>query len=156
MSKITTIKNFDNITRLQKTLHKHKTEHSQGFVGIVGAGKPRSDGASNIQLAIIHEFGFPEDNIPRRSFLIDTIEHKKNEIQKDALSIYSMFVRGKISRPIAKLMLRIKGYVDDAFSTSGFGKWQKNADYTISQKKSDKPLIDKGFLSDSISFTTSK
>jgi phage gpG-like protein len=142
------------VKNLMLALQKAKQE-SNGFVGIVGKGKPRNDSVSNIQLAVTHEFGYPEKNIPRRSFLIDTVEYKTKEIQATAESLYKQaFIKQTETQPMAKLMLKVKAFVDESFETGGFGKWAPLKEATIKTKGSDAILIDKGFLSDSITTKT--
>lgn len=144
------------LNALIKTLNKHQNKDNAGIVGIIGGGKTRKDGLSNIQLATIHEFGVPEKRIPRRSFLVDTVNFKEKIIQEDLQILYQMFVKSKITKPMAKFLLKVRAYVDEAFSSSGFGKWQPNTPRTIEKKKSDRPLIDTGFLADSIDTKTFK
>ena len=42
--------------------------------------------------------------------------------------------------------------IEDAFDTGGFGDWAQNSPITIAQKKSDKPLIDKGRLRGAVAY----
>ena len=52
-------------------------------IGVQGkqaaASSYKNTNATNLQIAATHELGRPEANIPKRSFLLDTLEFKQNE-----------------------------------------------------------------------------
>ena len=67
-------------------------------VGVMGdAGKLRGDGVDNIALAVIHEFGVPQENIPSRPFLRSTFDAKRKDwnalLSRMALGV----LRGKLT-----------------------------------------------------------
>jgi len=58
-------------------------------------GAKYEDGTPVAYIASIHEFGYPEGNIPPRSFMRTTIEEKKDEWDKIAKSGARAVLKGK-------------------------------------------------------------
>jgi len=64
------------------------SEYNVGAGAKVGIQGPKGketheDGVTNIMLAIVHEFGYPEGNIPERSFIRATFDANEKEYQEE-------------------------------------------------------------------------
>ena len=125
-------------------------------VGILGnnAVSPieGQDGLTMAELGVIHEFGSQSGKIPPRSFLRMPLEFKQEQLVQGLgkASIMQDIQSGNVKGVFSKLGLIAESIIQDAFSSSGFGMWQENAESTIKAKGSSMPLIDKGFLRRSI------
>lgn len=124
-------------------------------VGILGnnAATPHANaGLTNSELGVIHEFGSLSRNIPPRSFLRMPVEVKQKEIVQGMASYRTKnaLENGNIKRVYQDLGLYAEGFVKQAFASGGFGTWKGNAESTIAQKGSDRPLIDTAQLRRSI------
>ena len=113
--------------------------------------------------------------IPMRSFLRDTLLNNpqiKEQILQDAglygdKDIDENLILNKIAAGDTQIMDKIADaigsealkYVQEAFMSSGFGKWPPITEYTKRRRKNDKtspPLQDGGDLLDSITFEVKK
>jgi len=131
-------------------------------VGILGSdvarkGDDDSD-LTNSEIGAIQEFGSETANIPPRSFLRMPVETHAKEIMK---SMDTPAVRKAVEAGDAVIVFKIlgiaaEGFVKQAFSTGGFGKWAANKPSTIDRKGSSKPLIDTGELRRSITSDVAK
>jgi len=130
-------------------------------VGILGGHSGRNDGdLSNADVALIHEFGVPDNNIPERSILrvplMDqmpgrvanmTID-KTDTIDLDAI-IYKVGAIGK-------------AVVQEGFTNNGYGKWPPSQKVVRNLAKgawkqfAGDTLVDTGQLRDSIDFEVVK
>lgn len=117
-------------------------------VGVFGSSGSRQDGASNLSIAITHEFGSFSQNIPRRSFLKEPIEFKKDEIVKKVKKFIDK--DPNIDKALEVLGIAGEAVVQEAFETQGFGSWQPLSPTTIVKKGSSSPLIDTGQLRKSV------
>lgn len=124
-------------------------------VGVLGGQKNtrnEGDGLTNAELAVIQEFGSNTNNIPPRSFLRMPLELKSKEIVQflGSKTVMKAILAGDIQKAFAALGIVAEGFIQQAFSTSGFGQWQPLKDSTVKAKGSSKPLIDTGQLRRSI------
>lgn len=114
-------------------------------VGIIGskAGQVHEGGITNAVLGLIQMFGSLSRGIPSRDFLLMPLMLKKREIIQSfgAGSMRAAFANGNYKRMFELLGVKAEEIVQEGFETSGFGKWKKNADSTIRQKGSSRPLI---------------
>jgi phage gpG-like protein len=128
-------------------------------VGILGDKTARKDGegGSNALIGAVHEFGSVSRHIPERSFLrAPMATHLKKEVDKSAPRIARAFADGTPEIAFAILGKKGEKVSKAAFDTSNDGKWPANAPDTISEKGSDRPLIDTGQLRRSISSDVQK
>ena len=123
-------------------------------VGILGskASASHGDGMTNVQIGTIHEFGSITRNIPARSFLrMPLEEHVWEWVKKNKDKYNRLLETGSLEKWYAALGFEAERIVDEAFSSSGYGRWQKLKPQTIKRKGSSMPLIDTGQLRASIS-----
>lgn len=116
------------------------------------AGKPVSaQPVSLAQIAVTHEFGNPEKNIPERPALRGGIKRgipKFNAVNQDSLR---KVVRGELTveQALGRLGAAAKGEVQREFIIGGF---VPNKPETIARKGSSRPLIDIGQYRQSITW----
>lgn len=124
-------------------------------VGVLGSHAARTDdsGTTNAEIGIIHEFGSVSKNIPPRSFLRMPIETHIGAIATfmGQPAMVEKVLSGKAKEAFELMGIKAEEFVQQAFSTSGFGQWKPNAPLTIAIKGSSKPLIDTSQLRRSIS-----
>lgn len=118
-------------------------------VGILKEDSGREeDEMNNAEIGAVHEFGSIDNNIPRRSFLRDTIANEvprlieKVKLEKD-LSIKQMLTKIGSIATFA---------VQESFTNNGYGKWVPTKEGKGKEKNSGNILVDTGQLSKSISF----
>lgn len=148
-----------DLTKLNDFIKSMKSD-KVARVGILGADAAAMHDAegegksklTNSEIAIIQEYGTLDGTIPSRSFLRMPIEKKQKEIVKDALkgSTREKIMAGDVESALKNIGVIAEKYVQDAFSSSGFGQWPENAPSTIKAKGSSKPLIDTAQLRRSI------
>jgi phage gpG-like protein len=116
-------------------------------VGILGGGE-------NATIGAVHEFGAPARNIPQRSFLrVPISEHLSKKLEEDGVltkeHLAEVIKTGSIAPWMRQVGVTAVGIVDDAFESSGDGKWRKWKDpkYT---NEGGMLLVDTGGLRDSI------
>jgi hypothetical protein len=120
----------------------------------------KKDELTNVELALIHEFGSPKANIPERSFIRGPFNAN---LQK-----YGEVMRGYVKRlyenrlPVMQLLglmgLRMANDMKAAIRTSSGGNepMVPNAKSTIAKKGSSRPLVDTGQLLKSITWAVVK
>lgn len=115
-------------------------------------------GITNAEIGFIQEFGrmTGKNKIPPRSFIVMPLRTRLNPYLKRKLKMtqkaFDKAVKsGKAEELAAKVGLIAETVIQDAFATSGWGKWEANRPSTVKRKGSDKPLIDTGELRRSIS-----
>lgn len=123
-----------------------------GVIANEATGRIYEDGATVLEVAATHEFGL--GNSPQRSFLKMPQELKKEEISKFIRLRLIKVLDGKnsVSEGLGLIGVYNVNIIQDAFTTSGFGKWAPLDDSTVSAKGKSKPLIDTGTLKNSISY----
>lgn len=106
------------------------------------------------QIGAIHEFGSDSRNIPPRSFLRNTFQIKRNEINNFIKNQWNDVFHGKINASKALDFLGITGtnMAKQAFTTNGYGTWTDIKEQTKKRKGSSAMLIDTGTLRNSITW----
>ncbi|QEO57565.1 phage virion morphogenesis protein [Francisella marina] len=120
------------------------------------------NGVSVLEVAHFHEFG--HGNNPRRSFLYDTFEVKKQELMKGVKVELKEFLdneKANANNTLSRVGERAKDLVLEAFETEGFGKWQEHSETTVKNKVAKgstdpKILQDTGTLKQNISYVIKK
>lgn len=131
---------------------RRSREHRVVSVGIQGeeAGEDH-EGLTNVELAAIHEWGTRDGHVPERSFIRSTIDENSAKYHDLAKRLLSMVIDGKKTTFEALSLLGLR-VVADIRRTIQRGIPPPNAESTIRQKHSSKPLIDKGQLINSITY----
>lgn len=142
--------NLDGLEEIKERVGKtYRTR-----VGIIGskAGQEHEGGITNAELGLIQMFGSLTRGIPARDFLLMPLMTKHREIIQSfgSASIRAAFAAGDYKKMFVLLGVKAEEIIQEAFETSGFGRWQKNAYSTIQQKGSSRPLIRWGELRRSI------
>lgn len=129
--------------------HLQEAAKLRVIVGAPDSPHPETDGLTNGQLLMIHEYGTAE--IPARPILRTTIREKKDDLIKalsrDILALRDRPESASPLRAYKKLALRLEGAVKQKFRDNDFAPL---AESTIRAKGSSKPLIDTGALRQSI------
>lgn len=119
-------------------------------VGVLGSKDNRNgDGPmGNAEIGLIHEFGSETAGLPPRSFLRMPLETHREELLKGMSNgaVKTAMETGQYRKVFAILGVVAEGIVQKAFSSGGFGKWQKLKPSTIDAKGSAAVLIDTGQL----------
>lgn len=123
-------------------------------VGVLGSKATQShgEGATNVEIGSIHEFGSVSRGIPPRSFLRMPLELKIWDwVKANKDHYYEMLKINKLRKWYVALGFAAEDIIDQAFTTRGFGNWLPLKKKTIERKGSDMPLLDTGQLRRSIS-----
>lgn len=129
---------------------------------VVKAGVLAKDGSQNhgegmtvFQIGMIHEFGVPEKNIPRRSFIRVSIENNIKEITKLIENNHRLVSENAMSAKTAldRIGIKAQNTIKESFRNND---WKANSRATIKRKGSSRPLIDTGQLIGSISYIVEK
>lgn len=145
--------NTAGLERLMSSLKKA----GKARVGILGGDATRSDNEggtiNNASLGMVQEMGSTSRNIPPRSFLRMPLLHRRAELAKamQTSTFKDAFESGDKEKALKILGVAAENIVQDAFQTSGFGRWKPLKAATIKAKGSAKPLIDTAQLRRSIS-----
>lgn len=135
----------------------------KGYVkaGVLASEKERESGeVSNVDLALIHEFGAPAANIPERSFVRSTFTKNKQEYSALLKKLAKGLFAGK-SEQTAEQILGLVGtkMAADMKNTITEGLSPANAPDVYARKLAKgtaaglpKPLVDTGQLLDSITW----
>lgn len=120
-------------------------------IGILGSKDGRSDGLSNSEVGMFHEFG--TTTIPKRSFLRDPImENIDRSLKKSNLLDEKVLKKIlKEQSPVdilTKVGIIAEGIVAEGFATGGFGKWAQWSGHY--KNKTGDILVDSGQLRNSI------
>lgn len=128
-------------------------------IGVLGTGaRPAKNGQTNTptnaEIGAVHEFGAPARGIPQRSFLrVPLSENLNKELENSGLldkdTLAEVIKSGTMLPWMKQVAVVAEGVVDDAFETSGSGKWPawKNKNY---HNQGGMLLVDTGSLRDSI------
>lgn len=118
----------------------------------------REEGYTNVDIAIVHEFGTPPGvtpRIPSRPFMRQAFGpgQKRRDIQQAGQQLLGMITEGKMSTKIALERLGTMGVaaVKDEITKPGT-PFAPNSPATIARKKSSKPLIDTGMLRAAVTY----
>ena len=116
-------------------------------IGVLGGGR-------NSEIGAVHEFGAPSRNIPQRSFLrIPLTDNLNKEMERSGLlnenTLKAVIANGNMVPWIEKVAIVAEGIVDDAFESSGDGKWPKWKDPNY-HNEGGMLLVDSGQLRNSI------
>jgi len=131
-------------------------------VGVLGGPKNRRPGENltNVELAIIHEFGAPRANIPERSF-IRAPWHVKRKEYVDLLRLFLQATLTRGAMTVHKALSLVGERIAADFKQSAPGTPPPNAPSTLARKLSKtrpgsegspKTLMDTGRLIGSISY----
>lgn len=149
-----------NIKGLDAMIKALKEKPPTLRIGILGtearpAKKGQKDTPTNALVGAVHEFGSPARGIPQRSFLrVPLSENLEKELDNSGLldeKTLKEVIQVKTLTPwLKQVAIVAEGVVDDAFETSGDGKWAswKSPTYT---NFGGMLLVDTGSLRDSIS-----
>ena len=162
---------FKGIKNLKENLAKLKS--MQAKVGVFGGRHPGS-GESIPDIAMLHEFGSQTarsfsykgsiikiKGIPTRSFLRMPLRVKKLKVvgDKELMRRYVIYAleTGHANVPLEIMGRQAETVIQNAFDSQGFGQWDKNINEEyIKLKGSDTPLIDTGFLRQSVTSKVGK
>jgi len=162
---------FKGIKNLKENLAKLRDTKAK--VGVFGGRHPGS-GESIPDIAMLHEFGSQTarsfsykgsiikiKGIPTRSFLRMPLRVKKLKVvgDKEYMKKYVMYAlqTGHVNVPLEIMGHQAEAVIQDAFDSQGFGQWDKNISKAyIAAKGSDTPLIDTGFLRQSVTSKVGK
>ena len=149
-----------------------KLKNLQEKVGVFGGNYP--NGESIASVALLHEFGSQTPRtfnykgrpltikgVPTRSFLRMPLTTRKSKVigDKEEMKKYVIYAlqTGHVNVPLEIMGRRAEAVIQDAFDSGGYGHWDKNISQEyIALKGSDTPLIDTGFLRQSITSKLSK
>lgn len=146
------MKNKNNFVQYQKDLEALKKNVVKvGLPAKVGGNAHSGSSLTLAQMGAVHEYGSPENNIPKRSFLREPMINHTAQIKK--------FIDKKIEDVALganyKQALDQIGLFGVNISKRSFrdNNWKPNAPATLKQKGTNKsPLIDSGQLFQSITF----
>lgn len=107
------------------------------------------------QVGAIHEFGVPENNIPKRSFIREPIINEQKKINGFIKMKFSQVAQNSMTATAAlnQIGLFVSGINQKSFVKNN---WTPNSPVTVQIKGSSKPLIDTGQLRQSISYSVEK
>lgn len=135
------------LSGLDKLMKALKERPPMVKIGVLGGGE-------NAVVGAVHEFGSPARGIPQRSFLrIPLSENLNKELERSNLldkeTLDEVIKQGSMIPWLEKVAVAAEAVVDDAFETSGEGKWApwKNPNY---HNEGGLLLVDTGSLRDSI------
>lgn len=140
------------MTHQLKSMQEMKSKSvAIGVLASESSSRVYGDGTTVLQVAAWHEYGL--GNNPQRSFLRMPQELKQKEL---SAFINKQLIKVLDGQQVEKGLGLIGVYAvnlsQDAFDTSGFGKWPILSSATVSSKGSSKPLIDTGILKNSVSW----
>lgn len=128
-------------------------------VGVLAGAGNAAGGISMIELAAIHEFGSPKNNIPQRSFIRSTLGRAEivQQFKQMTARFAKQIVDGKLTEAQALGLLgawmasQVKMTIKKRMTTGPDPQALKPA--TIARKKSDLPLVDTGRLINAITWS---
>lgn len=139
----------------EKNLQHFKDSVVKAGVLVRDGSKQHSEGITVFQIGMIHEFGVPEKNIPRRSFIRVPIENNIKEITKLIENNHRLVSENAMSAKVAldRIGIKAQNTIKESFRNND---WKANSRATIKRKGSSRPLIDTGQLIGSISYIVEK
>lgn len=120
-----------------------------GVQGIAAGERNENEGVTNVELALIHEFGTPDNKPPERSFIRSSFDDHKKEYAGMLKAGSERILEGKldIEQVVGvvgeKVLADIKQKINDGIDPP-------NADSTIARKGSSTPLIDTAQMKNSL------
>ena len=140
--------------RLKQVMKRaEQLNRMQLVVGIPNDENSRenSDGITNAELGVIHEFGVPERGIPERSFMRSTASEENENLGRLGNAQITECLEGKTSAHdvLATIGTYLQGKIVDKITD---GEFEPNNENTVKHKGSSKPLIDTGQLRASITY----
>ena len=138
------LKNSDSLRKLKK-----EAEETTAKVGVFSGTTRQTSGKgktiSAVELAMIHEFG--TSKTPQRSFINATVKEKETEIVDFMQK--TLDKTGSVKQTVELTSIFIEALIkDDAFRTSGFGKWKPLKQSTIKRKTTKSGVVRGGILRD--------
>ena len=139
----------------EKNLQQFKDSVVKAGILAKDGSQNHSEGITVFQIGMIHEFGVPEKNIPRRSFIRVPIENNIKEITKLIENNHRLVSENAMSANKALDLIGIKAQntIKESFRNND---WKPLQRATVKRKGSSRPLIDTGQLIGSISFIVEK
>ena len=139
----------------EKNLQQFKDSVVKAGVLAKDGSKQHSEGITVFQIGMIHEFGVPEKNIPRRSFIRVPIENNIKEITKLIENNHKLVSENAMSAKVAldRIGIKAQNTIKESFRNND---WKANSRATVKRKGSSRPLIDTGQLIGSISYIVEK
>ena len=120
-------------------------------VGFQGDQK-YEDGTSIAQVAAVNEFG--ASDIPERPFMRQSFENHEGELQAACDAAQRLVSSGgSAEQALQQIGVVAKGLVQDEIVNGGFAP---NAESTIKKKGSDQPLIDTGYMRQSVNYVVKR
>ncbi|MCT7432475.1 hypothetical protein N5T66_04210 [Aliarcobacter cryaerophilus] len=141
----------NDLTELRKITKEIKELTTKEIkIGIAADVGTYDDGTKIVTVGRWHEYGLGDN--PRRSFLRVPMIDKQFIIQKHIKDGWSNILSGKGTalNELGKLGMVGQEISKGAFSTGGYGKWEKLNPQTIKRKGSSEILIDTSKLVNSI------
>jgi hypothetical protein len=140
------VKSNDEVWRkLKSQIERVGNMHARVGIFSDKGGSADHDGSTILEIAAVHEFGSPKNNIPERSFIRSTFDKKEKELTRVVAGLSNKVMEMKMSFE--------KAY--DILGTWGAGQVKASVQSgphlppplkpaTIARKKSTRPLIDTG------------
>lgn len=140
--------------KLKQVMERAKQiNQMQLVVGIPNNENSReeSEGITNAELAMIHEFGVPEKGIPERSFMRSTASEESENLGRLSKAKITECIEGNASPHdvFATIGAYLQGKIVEKITD---GEFEPNNENTVKRKGSSKPLIDTGQLRASITY----
>ena len=139
----------------EKNLQQFKDSVVKAGILAKDGSQNHSEGITVFQIGMIHEFGVPEKNIPRRSFIRVPIENNIKEITKLIENNHKLVSENAMSAKVAldRIGIKAQNTIKESFRNND---WKPLKRATIKRKGSSRPLIDTGQLIGSISYIVEK
>ena len=117
-------------------------------VGFQEGGGSYEDGTTLVEVAAYNEYGGSDR--PARPFMKQSFENHEDKLQLFCDQANRTISAGGTARAaLEKLGVSVKGLVQDEIVNGGF---EPNAESTILRKGSEQPLIDTGFMRQSVNY----
>ena len=139
----------------EKNLQQFKDSVVKAGILAKDGSENHSEGITVFQIGMIHEFGVPEKNIPRRSFIRVPIESNIKEITKLIENNHKLVSENAMSAKVAldRIGIKAQNTIKESFRNND---WKPLKRATVKRKGSSRPLIDTGQLIGSISYIVEK
>ncbi len=139
----------------EKNLQQFKDSVVKAGILAKDGSENHSEGITVFQIGMIHEFGVPEKNIPRRSFIRVPIENNIKEITKLIENNHKLVSENTMSAKTAldRIGIKAQNTIKESFRNND---WKPLKRATVKRKGSSRPLIDTGQLIGSISYIVEK